>query len=198
MMFRMSETPADNVVPEESPETVETAETDAQGVEHIRVEIRRTRGDRRLDKYLSGRLGKNTSRAKLQRLIKEGAVTVNDKPVKASYTICPGDMIDMHIPTTKPKEIPAEDIPLDIIYEDDDVLAVNKQPNLIFTLPAEIGPARWSMGWPSTFRSDGRRRRPTVTRGGRVVAECGSPTCRPAARSLGRESSTASTATRRA
>ena len=146
MMFRMSETPADNVVPEESPETpeaVETTEVDAQGVEHIRVEIRRTRGDRRLDKYLSGRLGKNTSRARLQRLIKEGAVTVNDKAVKASYTICPGDKIDMHIPTTKPKEIPAEDIPLDIIYEDDDVLAVNKQPNLI------IHPARGN--WTGTL-----------------------------------------------
>jgi 23S rRNA pseudouridine1911/1915/1917 synthase len=127
----MSETPADNVVPAESPEAVETAEVDAQGVEHIRVEIRRTQGNRRLDKYLSGRLGKNTSRARLQRLIKEGAVTVNAKAVKASYTICPGDMIDMHIPTTKPKEIPAEDIPLDIRYEDEYLVVVNKSPGMV-------------------------------------------------------------------
>ncbi|MBT7171141.1 MAG: RluA family pseudouridine synthase, partial [Phycisphaerales bacterium] len=102
--------------------------------------ILRTRTHRRLDKYLAGRLGKNTSRTALQRYIREGNVTVSGRVVKPSYTISVGDVIDMMLPTTRPQEIPAEPIPLEIVYEDDDVLAVNKQANLI------IHPARgnWS------------------------------------------------------
>ncbi len=122
----------------EAIETQISAEDD--GLEHRRVEIRRTRTNRRLDKYLAGRFGKDTSRSSLQRYIREGVVTVNGQAVKPSYTIRPGDVIDMLLPRTQPREIPPEPIPLDIIYEDDDLLAINKQADLI------IHPARgnWS------------------------------------------------------
>ncbi len=113
---------------------------DEDGLAHRRVEIRRTRTNRRLDKYLSGRLGRDQSRTALQRYIKEGNVTVNGKVVKPSYTIRLNDVIDMMLPLIKPKEIPPEPIPLDIIYEDDDLMGINKQADLI------IHPARgnWS------------------------------------------------------
>lgn len=122
----------------EAIETAVAAEED--GLEHRRIEIRRSRTNRRLDKYLAGRLGRDTSRTALQRYIREGNVTVNSRVVKPSYTIRIDDVIDMMLPTTRPTEIPPEPIPLDIIYEDDDLMAINKQADLI------IHPARgnWS------------------------------------------------------
>jgi 23S rRNA pseudouridine1911/1915/1917 synthase len=136
--------PEEPSVVEASDEDFDAQETtipaDGDGLEHRQVTILRTRTHRRLDKYLAGRLGKNTSRAALQRYIREGNVTVCGKIVKPSYTISVGDVIDMMLPTTRPKEIPPEPIPLEIIYEDDDLMAINKQANLI------IHPARgnWS------------------------------------------------------
>ena len=122
-------------------EAVETpAEVDDEGVEHVRITIRRAKKNRRLDKYVKDRIGGNTSRTALQRYIKDGTVRVNEKIVKPSYTIRTGDVIQLSLPNSKPKEIPPEDIPIDVIYEDEDILAVNKQTNLI------IHPARgnWS------------------------------------------------------
>ncbi|MBS3820550.1 MAG: RluA family pseudouridine synthase, partial [Phycisphaerae bacterium] len=89
------------------------------------------------------RLGKTVSRNALQRYIKEGNVTVNGETVKPSYRIRPGDVIDMMLPTSSPKDIPPEPIPLDIVHEDRDVLGINKQANLI------IHPARGS--WSGTL-----------------------------------------------
>ncbi|HUU58710.1 MAG TPA: RluA family pseudouridine synthase [Phycisphaerae bacterium] len=119
----------------------EVAEEDA--FRHVRIDIRRALPDRRLDKYLSGRLGKTTSRTALQRYIREGNVTVNGRIVKPSHTIRTGDAIDMMIPVVSPPEIPPEPIPLDVVYEDDDLLAVNKQADLI------IHPARGN--WTGTL-----------------------------------------------
>ncbi len=119
----------------------ETAiEAEEDGLRHVRMDIRRALPDRRLDKYLAGRLGKDVSRNVLQRYIKEGNVTVNSRIVKPSYVIRTGDSIDMMLPEFKKHEIPAEPIPLDVVYEDDDMMAVNKQANLI------VHPARgnWS------------------------------------------------------
>ena len=125
-------------------EVVETSiAPEADGLEHLRLSIRRTRTNRRLDKYLSDRLGKDNSRTALQRYIREGNVTVNSQIVKPSYTIRVGDVIDMMLPTRQLQEIPPENIPLDIIYEDDDILAVNKQANII------IHPARGN--WTGTL-----------------------------------------------
>ena len=122
-------------------ETVETpVEADEDGLRHAHINIRRALPNRRLDKYLSGRLGKGVSRTALQRYIREGNVTVNNAVVKPSYKIRTDDDIDMMLPVVKPQEIPPENIPLDVVYEDNDIIAVNKQADLI------VHPARgnWS------------------------------------------------------
>ena len=128
----------------EVPDEVEMAvEAEEDGLRHLRIDIRRSLTDRRLDKYLSGRLGRQVSRTSLQRYIREGNVTVNGGVVKPSYVIRPGDRIDMLLPVVEPHDIPPEPIPLDILYEDDDMLAVNKQADLI------IHPARGN--WTGTL-----------------------------------------------
>jgi 23S rRNA pseudouridine1911/1915/1917 synthase len=141
----MDETPHDRPASEE--DDLQTVETDIDaeddGLQHRQIEIRRMRSFRRLDKYLSGRLGKTVSRNVLQGYIREGNVTVNGRTVKPSYTIQVGDVIDMMLPTSRPKEIPAEPIPLEIVYEDDDLMGVNKQADLI------IHPARGN--WTGTL-----------------------------------------------
>jgi 23S rRNA pseudouridine1911/1915/1917 synthase len=125
-------------------ETVETAmEAEEDGLEHRRIEIRKALPDRRIDKYLAGRLGKTTSRTALQNYIREGNVTVNGRTVKPSYVLRSGDQVDMSLPAPKPHEIPAEDIPLDVVFEDDDFMAINKQANLI------VHPARGN--WTGTL-----------------------------------------------
>ncbi|MBN2446602.1 MAG: RluA family pseudouridine synthase, partial [Phycisphaerae bacterium] len=85
---------------------------------------------RRLDKYLQGRFP-HLSRTAIQRLIKQGAITVNDKPTKASYEMCGGDIVDLLIPPPEPHEIIPEDIPVDVVYEDDYIIAINKQAGII-------------------------------------------------------------------
>ncbi len=125
-------------------DAVETPiEAEDDGLDHLRIDIRRALPNRRLDKYLSGRLGKATSRTALQRYIREGNVTVNGTVVKPSHVIRTGDVIDMMLPTGRPREIPPEPIPLDVVYEDDDILAINKQADLI------IHPARGN--WTGTL-----------------------------------------------
>ena len=136
--------PTDPSVPDglEVVETPIDAEAE-EGLQHLRIDIRRALPDRRLDKYLAGRLGNDLSRTSLQEYIREGNVTVNDRTVRPSYVIRTGDRIDMMLPPVRPREIPPEPIPLEVVYEDDDVLAVNKQAGLI------VHPARGN--WTGTL-----------------------------------------------
>ncbi len=85
---------------------------------------------RRIDKYLHGRFA-NFSRVMLQEIIKSGGVKVNGKPVKPSFQITPGDIIELTLPELPSKDIPAQDIPLNIIYEDEDIIVLNKPPDMI-------------------------------------------------------------------
>jgi len=71
------------------------------------------------------------SRTSLQQYIREGAVTVNGHVVKPSYVIRTGDVIEMLLPPPVAKVIEPEAIALDVLYEDDDIIAVNKQAGLI-------------------------------------------------------------------
>lgn len=84
----------------------------------------------RLDKYLSGLLT-DCSRNYIQKLIKEGAVTVNDKPVKASFLLHAEDEVSITVPEPVLPEILPQAIPLDIIYEDDDLIIINKPKNMV-------------------------------------------------------------------
>lgn len=71
------------------------------------------------------------SRSRLQKLLKDGQVLVNEKPVKPSYRLQAGDAVQVHIPKSQPVSITPEDIPLDILYEDDCLLVVNKPQGMV-------------------------------------------------------------------
>lgn len=84
----------------------------------------------RIDKYLSS-LFDDTSRTYIQKLVKDGNILVNDKVCKANYKLQSGDEIDVTIPEPVIADIEPEDLPLDIIYEDTDVLIVNKGKDMV-------------------------------------------------------------------
>ena len=84
----------------------------------------------RLDKYLQSRFSQ-FSRTYLQKLIKEQGVNVNSHPAKPSHKLNPGDKVDLVLPPRQIRELIPEDIPLNIIYEDDEVIVINKQADLI-------------------------------------------------------------------
>ena len=79
--------------------------------------------DRRLDKVLSEYFD-GYSRSFIKKLFDDGLILVNSKAVKPSYKVRAGDMIDISVPDPVSIDIVPEDIPLDIIYEDDDVILV--------------------------------------------------------------------------
>ncbi len=88
----------------------------------------------RLDTFLAGHV-QNATRSKVQRAIAGGAVLVNGKPARASHRVAPGEVIHVTLPKPPPQEAAPENIPLDIIYEDDRVLVVNKPAGMV-THPA--------------------------------------------------------------
>ena len=86
--------------------------------------------DQRIDRYLTEMLPEQ-SRSFFQKLIKDGFVMVNHIIVKVNYRLKTGDVIEIDIPDAVPTEIVPENIPLDILYEDDDLLIVNKPKGMV-------------------------------------------------------------------
>ena len=85
----------------------------------------------RIDKYLFNCMG-GASRNRIQDAADAGNIRVNGKPVKPSYRVKPGDEISFILPhPANDYTIIPQDIPLNIVYEDDDIVLVNKQPNLV-------------------------------------------------------------------
>lgn len=84
----------------------------------------------RIDRFLSGNL-EDLSRSYIQKLIKDGNVSVNSAPVKPNYKVCEGDQIRICIPEPEVLDVLPEAIPLDILYEDDDILVVNKPKGMV-------------------------------------------------------------------
>lgn len=84
----------------------------------------------RLDKYIAQEMP-DLSRSLVQRLIREGLVTVNGLTVKVSRKVEVGDKIVLHVPPLEPLEVRPEPIPLDIVYEDADLLVVNKPAGMV-------------------------------------------------------------------
>ncbi len=86
--------------------------------------------ENRLDKYLHGRF-QNLSRRFLQDAIKAGHVKVNGQSVKVSHRLSHDDVIELSLPEPPPKDIEPEDIPIKVLYEDDDLIILNKQAGMI-------------------------------------------------------------------
>lgn len=86
--------------------------------------------DQRIDRYLTEMLPEQ-SRSFFQKLIRDGFVMVNHIIVKVNYRLKTGDVIEIDIPDAVPTEIVPENIPLDILYEDEDLLIVNKPKGMV-------------------------------------------------------------------
>lgn len=99
--------------------------------EHHRITVDRYQSLLRVDKFLMNRL-QNVSRNRIQQALEAAAVLVNAKAVKASYKVKPGDIITVVL-AHPPREIELypDPIPLDILYEDEELFVINKQPGLV-------------------------------------------------------------------
>lgn len=85
----------------------------------------------RLDKELAANLLPDVSRSAIQRLIEQGRVTVNGMVRPASHAVRPGDVLVVDVPDTAPESTQPESIALDILYEDEDIIAVNKPAGMV-------------------------------------------------------------------
>jgi len=99
--------------------------------EHLRILVDKGQSLLRIDKFLMHRI-ENASRNRIQNAIEQGNVLVNDKTVKASYKVKPLDVISVVLPhPPRDTEVYPEELPLNIVYEDDDVLVVNKEAGMV-------------------------------------------------------------------
>lgn len=84
----------------------------------------------RIDKYLAQKLP-DQSRSYIQKLIKDEQVTVHNQKIKSNYKVQSGDQLRVELPKLQEPDILPEDIPLDILYEDEDVLVINKPKGMV-------------------------------------------------------------------
>lgn len=103
----------------------------AELYEHFRYVVDPGQSLLRIDKYLSGRI-ENASRTRIQAAATAGNILVNDRPVKSNYRVKPQEVISivMAYPPREQEIIP-EDIPLNIVFEDDDIIVINKEPGMV-------------------------------------------------------------------
>ena len=94
---------------------------------------------KRLDVFLVNR-ERDMSRSRLQRLIELGRIRINDQVVRPSQKIKPGDRITMDVPKPEPLELQGEAIPLEVLFEDDQVLVLNKPPGIV----VHPAPGNWT------------------------------------------------------
>ncbi|MCX6333840.1 MAG: RluA family pseudouridine synthase [Bacteroidia bacterium] len=99
--------------------------------EHYRFKIDPGQSLLRIDKFLFTRI-ENVSRTRIQNAASAGNILVNDNPVKPNYRVKPNDIVQVVLPDP-PREIELipENIPINIVYEDDDVIVVNKEPGMV-------------------------------------------------------------------
>lgn len=117
----------------------------------ISLQADETYMDERLDKFLSAMLP-DQSRSYLQKIIKDGNVLVNGEPKKSSYRLEDGDEVTADLPELKSPDIEPENIPLDILYEDDSILMVNKPKGMVVPHSQDIIQVHWSMQCSGTVR----------------------------------------------
>lgn len=104
-------------------------DSDDSGAARVTFSLRRDLS-KRLDKYLTDRIT-FMSRAQLQRLIEAGDVRVNDRPAKASTMLRAGDRVDVWLPPPPGEDVPPQDIPLRVLFEDAHLVVIDKDPDII-------------------------------------------------------------------
>ena len=111
-------------------ENILKSETEKKAEENIILEVESDFEGYRIDKYISEELS-DYSRSYLSGLIADGKVLVSDRKVKSSYKLHSGDVISLSIPAPEMPEITPENIPLNIVYEDEDIIIVNKPQGMV-------------------------------------------------------------------
>jgi 23S rRNA pseudouridine1911/1915/1917 synthase len=97
---------------------------------HLYFSVPPGKSKERIDKYLTHHI-QNATRSKIHQAIEADYITVNGKPVKPSYLVVPGDEIHVVVPKPPPQEALPENIPLTVIYEDDDLLVIDKPAGMV-------------------------------------------------------------------
>lgn len=98
---------------------------------YFKVEVTQDHRGERLDKFLVNELSAAFSRSFIQKLISEKNILVDGNPVKSHHKVNAGELIEITIPEAEPSSIKAEDIPLDIVYEDEYLLVINKPAGMV-------------------------------------------------------------------
>ena len=130
MVTEMAEDYIDNEL-DESLEDIEPIESGTELYEHFRVVVDKGQAPVRIDKYLFERIV-NASRNRIQTAADAGFVMANGKPVKSSYKVKPLDVLTVMMDRPRyDNDIIPEDIPLDIVYEDEDLMVINKPAGLV-------------------------------------------------------------------
>lgn len=112
--------------------TEPSAESSDELVEQLKLTIDKGQTPLRIDKFLHSHLGNNISRTKIQNAAEAGNITVNGKPVKSNYKVRPNDELILIVPKHEENfDLVPENIPLDIVYEDDAVIIINKAPEMV-------------------------------------------------------------------
>lgn len=123
----------DSILTDELDDELELTQSDGSGqlYEHFRMEVDRGQESVRIDKFLSEHMP-HSSRNRIQKAADAGFIHVNGTPVKSNYKVRASDIITLMLAQPKHNTtIEAEDIPLDVVYEDDDLMVVNKPAGLV-------------------------------------------------------------------
>lgn len=109
----------------------EVQDDDQELFEHYRIEVEKGQHLLRIDKFLMNRT-QNATRSKIQQSAENGSILVNGKPVKSNYKVKPFDLITVVL-AHPPREIELipQNIPLNVVYEDNDLIMINKNPGLV-------------------------------------------------------------------
>lgn len=109
-----------------------SSESGDELVEQVSLTVDKGQAPVRIDKFVHTFLGNNISRTKIQAAAEAGSISVNGKPVKSNYKVRPLDKILLLIPKHQENfDLVPENIPIDIVYEDEQVIVINKSPEIV-------------------------------------------------------------------
>lgn len=115
-------------------------------------------GGERLDAFVASQV-EGLTRSAAQRLLEQGAVTSGGKPLKKNAKTTPGMVVEVLLPDPQPVEIVPQNIPLNVVYEDDDVIVVNKPVGLVVIPLPDTPTAPWSTPCSTTAGTPCRAQR---------------------------------------